>query len=141
MRLFRILTIKELKGYFLTPFGWVVLAFVTIMQGISLSTAIWSFKLPDGTFTYNDGAEKLSGVRWSYDCVISSADHIEGPYGERYTAGVGIGHNNLFQDKEGRWWATHFGNPRGTPAFKQPFLCRPAIIPMTYENGRFHVQL
>ena len=106
-----------------------------------LVTAIWSFKLPDGTFTYNDGAEKLSGVRWSYDCVSPSADHIEGPYGERYTAGVGIGHNNLFQDKEGRWWATHFGNPRGTPAFKQPFLCRPAIIPMTYENGRFHVQL
>ncbi len=44
MRLFRILTIKELKGYFLTPFGWVVLAFVTIMQGISLSTAMKGFR-------------------------------------------------------------------------------------------------
>ena len=44
MRLFRILTIKELKGYFLTPFGWVVLAFVTIMQGVSLSTAMKGFR-------------------------------------------------------------------------------------------------
>jgi ABC-2 type transport system permease protein len=44
MRLFRILTFKELKGYFLTPFGWVVLAFVTIMQGVSLSTAMKGFR-------------------------------------------------------------------------------------------------
>lgn len=44
MRLFRILTIKELKGYFLSPFGWVVLAFVTVMQGASLSAAMKSFR-------------------------------------------------------------------------------------------------
>jgi ABC-2 type transport system permease protein len=44
MRLFRILTFKELKGYFLTPFGWVVLAFVTTMQGVSLSTAMKGFR-------------------------------------------------------------------------------------------------
>lgn len=44
MRLFRILTFKELKGYFLTPFGWVVFAFVTTMQGVSLSTAMKGFR-------------------------------------------------------------------------------------------------
>jgi ABC-type transport system involved in multi-copper enzyme maturation permease subunit len=44
MRLFRILTFKELKGYFLTPFGWVILAFVTVMQGVSLSTAMKGFR-------------------------------------------------------------------------------------------------
>jgi len=44
MRLFRILTLKELKGFYLTSFGWVVLAFVTIMQGISLSTAMKGFR-------------------------------------------------------------------------------------------------
>ena len=44
MRLLRILTRKELKGYFLTPFGWVILAFVTLMQGISLSTAMKGFR-------------------------------------------------------------------------------------------------
>ena len=40
----RILTFKELKGSFLTPFGWVVLAFVTVMQGVSLSTAMKGFR-------------------------------------------------------------------------------------------------
>lgn len=44
MRLFRILVFKELKGYFLTPFGWMVLAFVTILQGVSLSTAMKGFR-------------------------------------------------------------------------------------------------
>jgi ABC-2 type transport system permease protein len=44
MRLLRILTIKELKVFFLTPFGWVVLAFVTLMQGVSLSTAMKGFR-------------------------------------------------------------------------------------------------
>ena len=44
MRLLRILALKELKGYFLTPFGWVVLAFVTVMQGISLSAAMKGFR-------------------------------------------------------------------------------------------------
>ena len=44
MRLFLILLRKELKGYFLTPFGWVVLAFVTVMQGSRLSTAMKGFR-------------------------------------------------------------------------------------------------
>lgn len=44
MRLFRILTTKELKTFFLTPFGWVILAFVTVMQGVSLSTAMKGFR-------------------------------------------------------------------------------------------------
>ena len=44
MRLFRILTFKELKGFFLSPFGWVILGFVTVMQGISLSTAMKGFR-------------------------------------------------------------------------------------------------
>jgi ABC-2 type transport system permease protein len=44
MRIIRILTFKELKGYFLSPFGWVILAFVTIMQGVSLSAAMKGFR-------------------------------------------------------------------------------------------------
>jgi ABC-2 type transport system permease protein len=31
---------KELRGFFLSPFGWVVLSFVAAMQGLSLSTAM-----------------------------------------------------------------------------------------------------
>ncbi|TAG10104.1 MAG: hypothetical protein EAZ42_04750 [Verrucomicrobia bacterium] len=44
MRVFRILTLKELKGFFLTPFGWLVLAVVTVMQGLSLSSAMKGFR-------------------------------------------------------------------------------------------------
>lgn len=44
MRLLRILIFKELKGFFLTPFGWVVLTLVTVMQGVSLSMAMKGFR-------------------------------------------------------------------------------------------------
>jgi ABC-2 type transport system permease protein len=38
------MTIKELKGFYLTLFGWVVLALVTLMQGVSLSAAMKGFR-------------------------------------------------------------------------------------------------
>jgi ABC-2 type transport system permease protein len=44
MRILRILTRKELNTYFLNPFGWVVLAFVVLMQGLSLSSAMKGFR-------------------------------------------------------------------------------------------------
>ena len=44
MRVLRILLRKELKGFFQTPFGWIVFAFVIIMQGISLSSAMKGFR-------------------------------------------------------------------------------------------------
>ena len=34
MRILRILTRKELNSYFLSPFGWVVLAFVAVVYWI-----------------------------------------------------------------------------------------------------------
>jgi ABC-2 type transport system permease protein len=43
MRVLRILARKELNTYFLSPFGWVVLAFVALMQGLSLSSAMKGF--------------------------------------------------------------------------------------------------
>ena len=44
MRVLRILARKELNTYFLNPFGWVVLAFVALMQGLSLSSAMKGFR-------------------------------------------------------------------------------------------------
>ncbi|MDP0489982.1 MAG: ABC transporter permease subunit [Verrucomicrobiota bacterium JB023] len=40
MRILLNLYRKELKGYFYSLFGWVVMAFVAVMQGVSLSTAM-----------------------------------------------------------------------------------------------------
>ncbi|BCU75419.1 ABC transporter permease [Luteolibacter sp. LG18] len=45
MRAFRILLRKELKGFFQNPFGWIVIAFVVIMQGISLSMVMKGFRV------------------------------------------------------------------------------------------------
>lgn len=44
MRTLFILLKKELKGYFQSPFGWVVLAVVIGMQGFALSTAMKGFR-------------------------------------------------------------------------------------------------
>lgn len=44
MRTFLILYRKEFKHYFLTPFGWVVLALVLAMQGMSMSSAMEQMK-------------------------------------------------------------------------------------------------
>lgn len=43
MRTLFILLRKELKGYFQTPFGWVIIAAVAIANGVGISTAIKSF--------------------------------------------------------------------------------------------------
>jgi ABC-2 type transport system permease protein len=43
MRVFSILYRKELRSYLLNPLGWIVIAFVIIMHGISLSTAMKAF--------------------------------------------------------------------------------------------------
>ncbi len=44
MRVFSILFRKEFKNYFLTPFGWVILALVVLMQGLSTSGAMEQMK-------------------------------------------------------------------------------------------------
>ena len=43
MRVFSILYRKELRGFLLNPLGWIVIAFVVIMHGFSLSTAMKAF--------------------------------------------------------------------------------------------------
>ena len=76
------------------------------------------------------------GNRLYYDCVVSTSKNIYGPYGKKYMAIRGGGHTNLFQDREGSWWATYFGNPIGK--MRPSFTARPAIIPLKFEeNGRF----
>ncbi|PXX31809.1 hypothetical protein [Arenibacter sp. ARW7G5Y1] len=86
---------------------------------------------------YGSKAEKEANI-YSYDVVIASADHIYGPYNDRYTAVTGGRHNNFFKDKEGQWWSPMFGNPRGD-LLDRPFIARPAIVPIIYNKGKFMV--
>jgi Glycosyl hydrolases family 43 len=74
-----------------------------------LMHAAWSY--------HTAGSEQLSylevsgGSKHHYNTVVASAERFEGPYGPRYTSGVGIGHNNFFTDADGALWATFFKNP------------------------------
>ncbi|MGN0188470.1 MAG: family 43 glycosylhydrolase, partial [Candidatus Cryptobacteroides sp.] len=60
-----------------------------------LVQAIWAHRTVEGdTYVEKEGLTDKS-TRYSYDCVIATADSVYGPYGKRYTAIVGGGHNNL----------------------------------------------
>jgi hypothetical protein len=108
-----------------------------------LCQTFWSRRNPDGSFEYAEA--RNDPERFSYDGIVASSDTIYGPYGQRYPAIVGGGHNNLFQDARGRWWTAIFGNPRGAArevnAFDgtNAYLCRPMIVPMKWSDGRVMV--
>ena len=107
-----------------------------------LVQAIWSFKLPNGKETYiEQKGDKGRNMRYSYDCIIATADNVYGPYEKRYNAITGGGHNNLFQDFQGNWWATIFFNPRGAQAKNYEQTCRPGLVPMIFNDGRFSPQI
>jgi beta-xylosidase len=68
----------------------------------------------------------------NYDCMIATAEKLEGPYGPRYLAIPHGGHNMLFRDRSGQWWSTFFGSDP-----KAPFRERPAILPIEFgPDGR-----
>ncbi|MFJ1646460.1 family 43 glycosylhydrolase [Streptomyces sp. NPDC088258] len=50
-------------------------------------------------------------VQYQYDTVVAVSDSFEGPYSQRWTAGVAVGHNNFFVDSGGDLWGTFFLNP------------------------------
>jgi hypothetical protein len=66
---------------------------------------------PDGTTRYAYDPPAPGRTQYQYDMVMAVADHLEGPYSPRWTAGVGAGHNNVFADARGDLWATFFRNP------------------------------
>ncbi len=68
------------------------------------------------------------GYDGRYSCMLAESDHLFGPYHARYEAIPYGGHNTFFQDEEGSWWSTYFG---------EPWYQRPAILPVSFEtDGR-----
>lgn len=100
-----------------------------------LLQTVWSVPLPNKGYTYVR-SEKPGEKLYSYDVVVAESDHIYGPYGPRYPAILEGGHNNLFQDKLGNWWSTLFFNPRGIMGTKFPETCRPAVVPVKWEDNQ-----
>jgi Glycosyl hydrolases family 43 len=73
-----------------------------------LMHAAWSYQRPDGSVTY---VPQPGDVKLHYDTVVAHAERFEGPYSQRRTMGIAIGHNNVFRDAQGELWATFFKNP------------------------------
>ncbi|WP_030901382.1 family 43 glycosylhydrolase [Streptomyces sp. NRRL F-5126] len=71
----------------------------------------WTSVNADGTarHAYTKGGQDRT--QFQYDAVVAVSDRFEGPYSERWTAGVGTGHDNIFEDHHGGLWSTFFRNP------------------------------
>ncbi|OAQ40325.1 glycosyl hydrolase family 43 [Pedobacter psychrophilus] len=104
-----------------------------------LLQTVWSVPKPGGGYTYL--RPKDENNVYSYDVIVAESDHIYGPYGKRYPAILQGGHNNLFQDDKNEWWSTTFFNPRGIMGAKFPVTCRPAIVPVKWENNKLRPDL
>ncbi|TYR37622.1 family 43 glycosylhydrolase [Sphingobacterium phlebotomi] len=101
-----------------------------------LLQTVWSVLKPDGDYTYvRDDRKDLKSLH-SYDVVVAESDNIYGPYGPRYPAIIEGGHNNIFTDGNGDLWSSTFFNPRGTMGTRYPVTCRPAVVPVKWENGK-----
>ncbi|MCP9949768.1 family 43 glycosylhydrolase [Actinomadura madurae] len=66
---------------------------------------------PDGSTRYAYDPPGPGRTQYQYDVIVAVSDAFEGPYSERWTAGVGAGHNNFFTDAAGPPWSTFFRNP------------------------------
>jgi hypothetical protein len=55
------------------------------------------------TYSYDVNGKMLGQT---YDCVLAQADHVYGPYGDRYIGLKNAGNNSFFQDSDGKWYAT-----------------------------------
>lgn len=59
-----------------------------------------------------------------YHCMTAESDTLRGPYSARYVSVPYAGHNTFFQDNEGQWWSTMFGNDPQAPIQKRPGILR-----------------
>jgi len=59
-----------------------------------------------------------------YDSVVAIADNIWGPYRHWHEAVPCGGGTGYFQDKDGRWYCTYFGNDEQSPFREKPGLVR-----------------
>lgn len=74
---------------------------------------------------YLAAAETIDG---HYHCTVADSDNIYGPYGKRYVAVPDGGHVTFFQDVQGTWWSTFFGNDDSAPQKEQP-----GIVPVVFD--------
>jgi xylan 1,4-beta-xylosidase len=82
----------------------------------------------EGTFLFKaNGRYYLSGAERYYEryhAMTAESRTLRGPYSTRYVSVPYAGHNTFFQDQNGQWWSTIFGNDAQSPIQKQPGILR-----------------
>lgn len=74
-------------------------------EGSTLFKANGKYFFGGAFSTYSfDAKGKMLGQ--TYDCVLAEADHVYGPYGDRYIGLKNAGNNSFFKDSDGKWYAT-----------------------------------
>lgn len=81
---------------------------------------------------YIGGASTVAG---RYSSVDAMADTITGPYHDWEEAVPCGGGGNFFQDKDGNWWCTYFGNDD-----QSPWREKPGLVKIEFdEKGLIHI--
>jgi hypothetical protein len=70
------------------------------------------------------GIDRTTGRNGRYSSAVMISDSIYGPYRLWHEAVACGGGGNYFQDKEGRWWCTYFGNDEASPFREKPAMVR-----------------
>lgn len=76
---------------------------------------------------YLAAADNING---HYHCMVTESSQLMGPYGARYVAVPDGGHVTFFQDAQGAWWSTFFGNDDAAPQKEKP-----GIVPLMFDAG------
>lgn len=59
-----------------------------------------------GAFSHQFYDKNGKWIAQTYDCALSEADHVLGPYGDRYIGLKNAGNNSFLKDSDGKWYAT-----------------------------------
>ncbi len=81
-------------------------------------------KIGDKYVYYGTAWSTDDGRRGSYNLYYATADKLTGPYGPRRFVGRFLGHGNLFQTRDGKWWCTAFANANVPPISREGIQTR-----------------
>jgi len=87
------------------------------------TTAVWH-----GADPYDKAMTPRGRLFSTYDLMASSATSLDGPWSRTWCIAPKCGNSRPFQDKEGNWWATFFGNH-----FYGPWRELPGIYPLVLD--------
>lgn len=71
---------------------------------------------------FNGGVDRTTGRNGRYSSAVMISENIYGPYRLWHEAVACGGGGNYFQDKDGKWFCTYFGNDEASPFREKPAM-------------------